>query len=185
MYASKINTKLWEVEHPYYCNEGNYSYNGAGTTYSSWSDFVDEWGDSDFDMNLMFRWDWREGYEEKSNYNGDDYYRNGTLLIFWMGQRKGHYQWSEISVCRADEPEVRKLLIPRMKHLMSLWEPLCPIFNTNVIDELISTMEKISIQKLTDEMDKEEQENADGCYEEVYNLIVEEVRSVLSNIKSK
>jgi hypothetical protein len=119
---------LWEVDHAYCCNLGNYFATSRDlpiTRFKSFADFLSEWGDADFDYNLLFRWDWHEGEDhDLPPYNGDDNYRNGLLLIFWMGQRKGLYQWSEIEVCRADEPEVIKFLQPRFEHLMKLWEPL-------------------------------------------------------------
>ena len=111
---------LWEAEHDYYCNEGNYSMNGAGHNFNTLDEFLDEWGDSDMDMNLVFRWDWNED----NGFNGDVNYRNGVLLVFVMGQRKGHYQWCEVSVCRADEQKAINFLRPRMEHLIKLWEPL-------------------------------------------------------------
>ena len=117
---------LWEVDHSYYCNEGNYYANGCGDEYKRFSDFAAEYSDADFDMNLVFRFDWIEQDSEtgESNYNGDDNYRDGTLKIFWMGQRKGLYRFSLVEVCRADEPEVIKFLRPRWEHLRKLWAPL-------------------------------------------------------------
>jgi len=53
--------------------------------------------------------------------------RNGTLLLFWMGQRKGLYFWSEVSVCRADEANVRAFLQTRFDHLMRLWAPITQV----------------------------------------------------------
>ena len=123
-------THLWEVNHAYYCNEGNYYAPGIdqpGDEFKSWADFIAEYADADFDMNLVFRWDWREGVDwNAGEFNGDVNYRNGHLLIFWMGQRKGLYRWSKIEVCRADEPAVIEFLRPRFAHLLSLWEPLTP-----------------------------------------------------------
>lgn len=120
--------RLWEVDHPYYCNEGNYYAPGRdqpGDHFKSWADFIAEYRDADFDYNLVFRWDWKEGEDEGAGeFNGDVNYRNGHLLIFWMGQRKGLYRWSRIEVCRADEPAVIEFLQPRLAHLLSLWEPL-------------------------------------------------------------
>lgn len=76
-------------------------------------------------MNLLFRWDWREGEGyELPPFNGDVNYRNGRLLFFWMGQRKGLYQWSEIEVCRADEAAVIEYLKPRLAHLLKMWAPI-------------------------------------------------------------
>ncbi len=140
--------RLWEVDHPYYCNQGNYFAppGECGAKYKSWGDFLDEMGTSDKDMNLAFRWDWTEcedcdcdrkfkdetpSCEAGAACNtrrcaADANYRGGTLLVFWMGQRKGLYQWSEVSVCRADESLVRAWLQERLDHLMKLWAPLVP-----------------------------------------------------------
>ena len=61
---------LWEIKHPYYCNEGNYfARESCCTEYGSWADFMEEGGDSDFDMNLVFRWDWR-GADPKEEHWG-------------------------------------------------------------------------------------------------------------------
>jgi hypothetical protein len=120
---------LWEVKHDYYCNEGNYyASKQPYREFKNWADFMEEFGDSDMDMNLLFRWDWNPiKYAEDDEtpvWSKDDNYRDGQLLLFWMGQRKGLYQWSVVEVCKADEPEIIKFLEPRLKHLMKLWEPL-------------------------------------------------------------
>lgn len=57
-------------------------------------------------------------------FNGDVNYRNGLLKIFWMGQRKGLYQYSLVEVCRADEADVIGFLRPRWEYLKALWEPV-------------------------------------------------------------
>lgn len=113
---------LWEIEHPYYCNEGNWCTNEAHDHHKSWADFETEYSDADFDMNLVFRFDWREGEWGGSAFNGDANYRNGYLQIFWMGQRKGLYRYSTVEVCRADEPAVIAFLKPRWEHMVKLWE---------------------------------------------------------------
>lgn len=118
---------LWEIKHSYYCSDSNYCSNECTRAFGSFGEFLSEFGDADFDMNLLFRWDWCEGDDHGlPEYNGDDYYRNGRLQICWMGQRKGLYFTSFISVCRADEPEVIKFLKPRFDHLVSLWEGITP-----------------------------------------------------------
>lgn len=125
-----MTKRLWEVDHAYYCNDGNYyapSHDQPTHHYRSWGEFVAEEGDADFDMNLLFRWDWREGADwGLLPFNGDDNYRNGHLMLFWMGQRKGLYRWTTIEVCRADEPMVIEFLRPRLAHLIALWSPLLP-----------------------------------------------------------
>lgn len=138
---SKAAQRLWEVDHPYYCNQGNYFDNGCGEKYTTWADFYSEMGGSDPDMNLLFRWDWQE-----CEYDGDEHdddcdlgkncprrrcasdhnYRGGELLLFWMGQRKGLFFYSVVQVCRADEPLVRAWLQGRLAHIMKLWAPLAP-----------------------------------------------------------
>jgi len=121
-----MDKHLWEVNHPYYCNEGNYYARESVEFYAkSWSDFMSVFGDADMDYNLLFRWDWIEEDDDcNPTFNGDINYRNEKLKLFWMGQRKGLYQYSIVEVCRADEPAVIEFLKPRLEHLKSLWEPL-------------------------------------------------------------
>lgn len=116
---------LWEADHPYYCNEGNFYSNEPGATYKSWADFLAEEGDSDLDMNLVFRFDWRESEDWGAGvFTGDVNYRNGLLLLFIMGQRKGLYRYARVEVCRADEPSIIEYLKPRWNLMKRLWEPL-------------------------------------------------------------
>ena len=117
---------LWEVKHSYYCESGQY-FGGETTTfdYKTFPDFLESMGDCDLDYNLLFRWDWSENDEEgNTNFNGDNYYRNGKLSLFFMAQRKGYHFTNCVEVCRADEPVVRAFLEPRLAHLLSLWEPV-------------------------------------------------------------
>ena len=47
---------LWEIKHDYYCEESNYF--GVENThheYKTFNDFLEKFGDSDFDMNLVYR----------------------------------------------------------------------------------------------------------------------------------
>lgn len=128
---------LWEIEHPYYCNEGNYYASGLDQPvgrYESWQEFHDENGDADFDMNLVFRFDWLKRSRicddcegrgcDTCDQEGETKEQFDVLLIFWMGQRKGLYRWSEVAVEEADEEQVRAWLEPRFAHLKQLWEPL-------------------------------------------------------------
>jgi hypothetical protein len=48
-------------------------------------------------------------------------YRNGLLCLYYLGQRKGLYQWMTIEVCRADEPSVIEFLRPLWEHMRELW----------------------------------------------------------------
>lgn len=109
---------LWEVEHAYYCNLGNYYNNGCGSYYESFEEFLEEWGNSDLDYNLLFRWDWKD-----SN-NKDNEIEQDELQIFWMLQRKGNYLFSVIKVNKEDEKKVIEFLKPRWEYMKALWNPL-------------------------------------------------------------
>jgi hypothetical protein len=111
---------LWEIEHPYYCNLGNYFDNNCGNEYESWADFAAEEGDSDFDMNLLFRFDWLEADPEERHWGNEE----EELRLFWIGQRKGLYRFTQIKVTKADEPAVREWLQKRLDYLLELWLPL-------------------------------------------------------------
>jgi hypothetical protein len=114
---------LWEINHPYYCNEGNYYATGQPTEkYESWADFFDAEGDSSFNLNLVFRWDWRKADPNGENWGNE----TDILLIFWMGQRKGLYRWSEVQVTDADEAAVKEWLHKRWLHLQHLWQGIAP-----------------------------------------------------------
>lgn len=116
---------LWEADHPYYMTEGNYYQNGLHREFRTLDDFLSEFGDSDMDYNYVVRWDWLEGEDHgASAFNGDVYYRNGTLKIQFVGQRKALLWSCEVSVCRADESRVRSWLEPRAAYVASLWFPL-------------------------------------------------------------
>lgn len=126
-----MSKHLWEVEHPYYCNESGYFHTQEKHKtiweFSSWAEYAAEMGDSDLDYNLLFRWDWREGGDNEdgsSEFNGDVNYRNGRLYLFVMHQRKGYKSTGVVEVCRADEPAVIEFLRPRLAYLMNLWAPL-------------------------------------------------------------
>lgn len=117
--------RLWEIKHPYYMNEGNYFQNGCHTEYKTWADFKEEWSSSDMDYNWFVRWDWLEGEDNGAGeYAGDDYYRNGRFMIQRIGQRKALLDSHEVSVCRADEPEIRNFLERYWEYMKTMWEPL-------------------------------------------------------------
>ena len=120
-------THLWETKHPYYACEGNYYKNGLHECHATLDSFLAEFDDSDMDYNHVYRWDWLEGQDYGAGeYTGDDYYRNGVLKVFFVGQRKALHFSHEVSVCRADEARVREFLAPRFEHLLSMWTPLTP-----------------------------------------------------------
>lgn len=121
--------KLWEIDNPYYCSEGNYYSREPYHAYSSWKEFADTMGKSDGELNLLFRWDWQAPHVDGDSDNdfdwqGDENYRDSTLKLFWVMQRKGIFACHEISVCRADEPAIRAWLVERMRHILAFWGPL-------------------------------------------------------------
>lgn len=116
---------LWEVEHSYYCAESNFYSNEPYTKHDTWHSFVSAFAESDLDMNMVFRFDWREHKDDgAAPFNGDIYYRNGVLQMFFVFQRKGIFACHEISVCRADEPAVIEFLRPRWEYMRELWQPV-------------------------------------------------------------
>lgn len=111
---------LWQIDHPYYCNDTNYfgKYeNGFECTdWASWNDFYAEFDleDTDMDYNLVFRWDWK--------FDPDD--DEHKLHLYFMAQRKGYFFVNIIDVTPADEPAVREYLTAYAEHMRKIWEPL-------------------------------------------------------------
>ncbi|WKW86341.1 hypothetical protein SEA_BUDSKI_64 [Gordonia phage Budski] len=121
---------LWEYDHPYYCEEGNYlaspdrhSHLDVWEQHGSWQSFIDAWGPTDPDLNLVFRWDWHAWHIEYP-----DDYPDGTekheLSIYFMLQRKAFNKSVTVSVTADDEPHVRAWLTQRAQTIVSIWEPL-------------------------------------------------------------
>jgi hypothetical protein len=121
-----VAKRLWEVDHPYYCMEGNYFAKGWIAQFASWQDFAEEAEGQDMDLNLLFRWDWdapTEDDAETIKWSADESVRESTLKLFYMGQRKGIYRTVLIRVAREDEPAIREWLKVRFEHLLTLWAP--------------------------------------------------------------
>jgi len=132
---------LWEREHPYYCSESEYhtgdhpeigQVNFGRDDFESWADFFANWGFSDPDMNLVFRWDWHTKAQREKDCGYDDYTEEekaeegeieGDLLeVFFVLQRKGLFRPCHIKVTAEDEPAVREWLATRSKTILSFWE---------------------------------------------------------------
>jgi len=119
--------RLWEIDHPYYCSEGNYyvgglRWNEVHSEYASWQDFIDEWGTTDHDMNLVFRRDWKRDdgeYLEEGEEPEPD-----KLYVYWVLQRKAILRSTECIVTEADEPAVQAWLADRATTIAALWEPI-------------------------------------------------------------
>lgn len=122
-------SSLRESDHPYYCTEGNYYFSPARstgevhTTYNSWADFIDDWGNTDPDMNLVFRWDWQK--PDPSDYEPYDIgIPPETLQVFWVLQRKAILRSTECVVTPEDEPAVRAWLEDRARTVAAIWAPI-------------------------------------------------------------
>ena len=117
--------RLWEIKHPYYCNEGNFYSREPYCFCESWDDFAMK--DSDPELNLLFRWDWvppTDDDGETIKWSNDETAKESTLQTFWVLQRKGIFGCHEIMVSRSEEPEIRAWLQSRLPYLLALWEPL-------------------------------------------------------------
>lgn len=117
-----MSKKLYETDHPYYCEEGNYFSQDCSGEYDTWQDFLDEWGDVDEDMNQIFRWDWNE--YDPDEFEGSDTVLGAVLIIHRVLQRKAILRSDRVIVSKADEPAVRKYLEPYAQNMKAIWEPL-------------------------------------------------------------
>ncbi|MEO3856107.1 hypothetical protein [Acrocarpospora sp. B8E8] len=120
-------THLWEASHPYYCSEGNFYVGGTRwhevhSAYESWADFIDDWGDADSDMNLVFRWDWKRA--DPDDYEDGEEFPPDRLFVYWVLQRKAILRSTECVVTEDDEPAVLAWLTERARTLIALWSPL-------------------------------------------------------------
>ncbi len=131
---------LWEIDHPYYCSEGNYYKSGCHTLFESWGEFatpttVGAMGfggnvlyDWDDDLNFLFRWDWDRAdpadYAYEREEDPDFEMPGDTLLLFFMAQRKGRNMSAAVAVTEADEPAVRAWLEKKAEYMRMVWEPL-------------------------------------------------------------
>lgn len=123
--AAEPVTHLWEIDHPYYAEEGNYySSRDCHDEFESWSDFKESGVfDADRDMNLIYRWDWYK--HDPADYELPDVMPEGvTLKIYIMGQRKARACSQFITVTEADEPEIRAWLIECAKTITAIWAPI-------------------------------------------------------------
>lgn len=123
---------LSEYDHPYYCAEGNYYKNGQHLAYASWTEFYEEWGHLDDDLNAVFRWDWKK--PDPDDYcpadcdghdDGDcDEMPEPALHVYWVLQRKAILRSTECPVTEADEPAIREWLTRKARYVAAIWEPL-------------------------------------------------------------
>lgn len=128
-----MTKRLWEYDHPYYASDGCYytpgtKWHDVHTEYRSWRDFLDEWGDTDPDLNLVYRWDWDRPDPDDYRYeldNDPSFVMPGdTLHIYFMLQRKAKPHSIAIDIIEAEEPAVRAWLTRRALTVRAIWAPL-------------------------------------------------------------
>ncbi len=114
---------LWEIDHPYYCQEGNFYKNGLDTEYASWDEFT---GTGFFsggrDLNLLFRWDWTSWRRHPDPELRCD--EPEELRLFFVLQRKAILCSVGIRITDDDEPRVRRFLDDCSRTVAALWAPL-------------------------------------------------------------
>jgi len=103
------------IEHSYYCEECNYYKNDTTEKYDTWQDFLEEYGDADLDMNMIFRWDIILD-EDTNKY---------IMKLFFMQQRRGKYYCCIINdVTNEDENSIRTFLSKYWEYMKELWKPI-------------------------------------------------------------
>jgi len=111
---------LWEIDHPYYAQEGNYYSRDqqCHTRFASWDEFTETtFFDGDRDLNLLYRWDWQKpGFHE---WDGEE-----QLKLFFILQRKAICCSVEMSITEAEEPRVRWFLQECAQTMRAVWEPI-------------------------------------------------------------
>lgn len=136
-----MSKHLWETDHPYYCNEGNYFKAGMHDRFASWDAFAQPFSfgkglegvgnmlyDFDDDLNFLYRWDWNrvdpDDYTYEREEDPDFEMPGDTLLLYFMGQSKARCFSAEVAVTEADEPAVREWLTKKAEYMRTVWEPL-------------------------------------------------------------
>lgn len=113
-------TDLANAEHPYYCHGSNYYSNDPAQSFSTMTEFLDCFEDSDVDMNLCFRWDVRAITNNHDQPTGEY-----SAEVFLMLQRKGIFK--PCFIRKISEGEVdRFVAYLKMHHetLREMWAPI-------------------------------------------------------------
>lgn len=122
---TEIKTELenLSVEHDYYCSESNYYSNEASQSYATMTEFLEDFEESNVDMNLCFRWDiksYKDEFEDHSNG------RTGYFAeVFIMIQRKGIFKPIMIdSVNEEEAVRFRKYAEKHWETIKQIWSPI-------------------------------------------------------------
>ncbi|MFI7042645.1 hypothetical protein ACIBI0_38710 [Microbispora rosea] len=140
---------LWEIDHPYYCEEGNFYKTGLANQFGSWSEFTETWFyQGDHDQNLVFRWDWvswRRHPDPSLRSDSPD-----VLLLFFVLQRKPILCSARIQITDDDEPAVRAWLEERAKTVAANWAPIALPGSEKDPEEALDRLERAREEGLDD-----------------------------------
>lgn len=108
----ETNNHIWQQENPYYMQEGNYYANDRHDEFSSFDNFVAEWGDADTDYNRLHRYDFE--LFKKSR-------KPKTLKLYYVQQRKANLYSVFIKITEKDEQRIIDFLKPHAELTKQLW----------------------------------------------------------------
>lgn len=110
---------LWEVDHPYHMNEGNYFRRGDHVNYPSWDGFLSDWGHDKLDIqaNRIHRFD---AYDTPDRDIERGYFE---ITFYRVIQRKGFCMSQSVYVPKAREQEVIDYLRPFYEQEKAIWAP--------------------------------------------------------------
>lgn len=111
------------VEHSYYCSESNYYSSKSSLSFSTMTEFLNEFESSDIDLNLCFRWDVKDVSESCENEEAKGVRYNAE--VFLILQRKGIFLPCTIdSIVQEEVERFVKYITNHKKHLDDLWDPI-------------------------------------------------------------
>ena len=112
----------YAVDHRYYCSESNFYSREPGETYQCARRFLDDWEDADEDMNLVFRWDIKPGWDDSEK---EGHPKTWRAEVFIIHQRKGIFNPIEIKTITEEElPRFVAYLKRHWDVMQEIWLPL-------------------------------------------------------------
>ena len=116
-----MDIKELAVKHDYHCSESNYYSNKPSKRYDTATEFLDEFENTDIDMNLVFRFDVHNKRDEETDIETGEYWAE----VFLMLQRKGIFMPCHIVSIKQDEVDRFVSYLKKHKEkLNSIWSPL-------------------------------------------------------------
>jgi len=127
MKTTKMNFSDLLVKHDYYCSDNSYFSLGFDTNYKTFNDFLSEMGESDDDMNLVFRFDIKERDIEEIDENTSKYY----MEVFMVHQRKGRFVPFFIeNIYESDFEAIKIYLEKKYLKMQKIWSPFSELETT-------------------------------------------------------